>query len=212
MAACLRVTGPSTSCVLLMSVPLLRRARAPHSLSAACRFAPRCRCNSSLATKPRHETEHADSAPVAGPSNSDASSSSSSAQRKLAPAVSVETGIGEPFSRVQSYLASINASGIEPTLSDLDRYKPERPPIHSPKYPEVYKATLNTLVRSFTKEQLRKFLVQLLGMSRHCSTSRKKVEYAESLMEQHWKWPKLADVEQEKRDKTEIVVESECSC
>ncbi|EJF66990.1 hypothetical protein DICSQDRAFT_47839 [Dichomitus squalens LYAD-421 SS1] len=186
-------------------MPLLRQARASHSLSAACRSLPKCRCNSSLATQPRHEPEHSDSAPVAGPSNANASSSSSSAQRKLAPSVSQETSVVEPFSRVQTYLATINASGIEPTRFDLDRYQPERPHVYSPKYAEVYNATLNTLMRSFTKEQLRKFLVQELGTSRHCSTSRKKADYAESIMEQLWKWPKLADVEQAKRDKTEVV-------
>ncbi|KAI1793876.1 hypothetical protein LXA43DRAFT_998751 [Ganoderma leucocontextum] len=188
-----------------MSVPLLRQARASHSLSAACRALSRCRCNSSLASQPRHDSESSDSPPVAGPSNSHASSTSSSAQRKLGPATPQDSEVVEPFSRVQSYLASINAAGIEPTLSDLDRYRPECPPVQSLKYAEVYNATLNTLIRSFTKEQLRKFLVQVLGTSRHCSTNRKKADYAESILEQKWKWPKLADVEQAKRDKIEVV-------
>ncbi len=196
-----------------LSVPLLRQARASHSLSAACRgLSQRCRCISSLASQPRHDSEASESAPgpAAGPSNSNASSTSSSAQRKLGPTTQ-DAEVLEPFSRVQSYLASINAEGIEPTRDDLNRYRPELPPIQSPKYAEVYTATLNTLIRSFTKEQLRKFLVHALGTSRHCSTNRKKVDYAESILEQLWKWPKLADVEQAKRDKVEIVTKGVCA-
>ena len=188
-----------------MSVPLLRQARASHSFSAAHRTLSRCRCNSSLPRQPRHASDSSDSTPAAAPSTSNASSTSSNAQRKLGPTTPQDTELLEPFSRVQSYLASINAEGIEPTKDDLERYRPEPPPAQSPKYAEVYTTTLNTLIRSFTKEQLRKFLVQELGMSRHCSTNRKKADYAESILEQMWKWPKLADVEQAKRDKVEIV-------
>lgn len=208
----MRVTGDASGhfyqgALLLMSVPLLRQARAPHSLSAAHRTRSRCRCDFSLVPQPRHASH---STLAAGPSTSNSSGTSSSAQRKLGPTTPRDTELLEPFSRVQSYLASINAQGIEPTKDDLERYRLEPPPAQSPKYAEVYTTTLNTLIRSFTKEQLRKFLVQELGTSRHCSTNRKKADYAESILEQMWGWPKLADVEQAKRDKVEIVTNGVC--
>lgn len=205
----------ATNWKLPMSIPLLRQATASHSLSLASRALSRpCRSNSSLASQPnqpRHDPDASQSAPAAGPSTSTASSTSPLSQRKLGPTAPQDAQVLEPFSRVQFYLASINAEGIEPTRDDLDRYRPELPSTQSPKYAEVYTATLNTLIRSFTKEQLRKFLVHALGTSRHCSTNRKKADYAESILEQLWKWPKLADVEQAKRDKVEIVTEGACA-
>lgn len=114
------------------------------------------------------------------------------------------------YSRVESYLAYVNASGIEPTLADLEQCKPvERPPLQSPKYVKAYNELVSSLCRSFTKEQLRKFLLEALGTSRHCATNRRKADYAESILEQLWKWPTLSELERAKRDKTEVVTKSE---
>ncbi|RPD81969.1 hypothetical protein L226DRAFT_528177 [Lentinus tigrinus ALCF2SS1-7] len=185
-----------------MSLSLARQARLAQSLSIARRSVSRCQRFAALATQPRHEPESQDPAPVAGPSHADASTASSSS---VEPAAQQDENAQELFARVQSYLAAVNESGIEPTLGDLDAYKPAvRPPIQSPKYVEQYNDLINTLCRSFTKQQLRKFLVEALGPSRHCATSRKKTEYAESILEQLWKWPTLGELERARRDKTEV--------
>ncbi|KAI0652194.1 hypothetical protein C8Q79DRAFT_1114986 [Trametes meyenii] len=192
-----------------MSLALLRRARPPCSLAGARRAASVSRCYSAAATivKTRDESDSQDDAPVAGPSSRQLggeSIDSSEKGSKLRRTVDASEP-PEPFSRVQSYLARINATGLEPTLEDLDRCRPRvQPPPSSPQYAETYTELLNTLSRSFTKEQMRGFLVQTLGTSRHCATHRRKAEYAESIIEQLWKWPTLKDVEKAKRDKTEV--------
>ncbi|RDX50400.1 hypothetical protein OH76DRAFT_1380349 [Lentinus brumalis] len=186
-----------------MSVSLTRQARLAQSLSVARRSAFRCQHFAALAAQTRHEPRSQDSAPVAGPSRADASTASPSSAQ---PAAQQDETAQEPFARVQSYLAAVNESGIEPTLRDLDACKPSaRPPLHSPKYIQQYNDLINTLCRSFTKQQLRKFLVEALGPSKHCATNRKKTDYAESILDQLWKWPTLGELERAKKDRTEVV-------
>ncbi|KAI0830635.1 hypothetical protein BC628DRAFT_1416167 [Trametes gibbosa] len=194
-----------------MSPPLLRQARLSQSLAATRRAAYRTRYYSISAAHAqlRRDPEPGeDDAPIAGPSSpqQEASAADGVQSKPTLAGKHPSSEFVEPFSRVQTYLASINASGLQPTLEDLERCRPSRRPSpHSPQYVETYNELLNTLSRSFTKEQLRQFLVQSLGTSRHCRTHRKKVEYAESIIEQMWQWPTLKDVEKAKRDRTEVV-------
>ncbi|KAI0660400.1 hypothetical protein C8Q70DRAFT_975197 [Cubamyces menziesii] len=194
-----------------MSLPLLRQATIPQSLAAARRVALRCRCYSVAAVahaQSRQEPESHDATPVAGPSSrqQDVATASDTKSQPALTGLNEDKEDVEPFSRVQSYLASINASGAEPTLEDLERCRPSKmPPPHSPRYVQAYTELIGTLCRSFTKEQLRKFLVQTLGTSRHCATSRKKAEYAESILEKLWSWPTLRELEKAKRDRTEVL-------
>ncbi|KAI9060624.1 hypothetical protein FKP32DRAFT_1656045 [Trametes sanguinea] len=195
-----------------MSFALLRQAAIPQSLAAARRAASRhsSRCYSAAVARAqtRHAKDSKDTAPVPGPSSSqqdvdvaDEPSTESSLQ-----AWSHQEGHSETFSRVQSYLASINATGTEPTLEDLEQCRPRvQPPPQSPAYVETYNDLIQTLCRSFTKEQLRKFLLEALGPSRHSGSRRKKADYAESIVEQLWKWPTLKQLEKAKRDRTEII-------
>ncbi|KAI0715276.1 hypothetical protein C8Q76DRAFT_730142 [Earliella scabrosa] len=183
-----------------MSALLLRQTRLAQPLSVARCSVLRCRRYATAAVQPRHELEQQEPTPVAGPSRADASSApriQASHQAEESPTV---------FSRVETYIANSNASGIPPTLEDLESCKPvERPPIHSPKYVKEYNEQVSSLCRAFTKEQLRKFLVEALGTSRHCATNRKKAEYAESILEQLWKWPTLSEIEKAKRERTEVI-------
>ncbi|KAL7285149.1 hypothetical protein ACG7TL_000241 [Trametes sanguinea] len=196
----------------LMSFALLRQAAIPQSLAAARRAASRhsSRCLSAAVAhaQTRHEQDPKDTAPVPGPSSSqqDVDVADNSTSDLSSEARGSQERSPEPFSRVQSYLASINATGAEPTLEDLEQCRPRvQPPPHSPEYIETYNELIQTLCRSFTKEQLRKFLLESLGASRHSATKRKKADYAESIIEQLWKWPTLKQLEKAKRDRTEIV-------
>ena len=194
-----------------MSFPLLRQATIPQSLAAARRIASRCRCYSAVAAahaQSRQEPESHDATPVAGPSSrqQDVATANNTKNQPALTGLNDEKEDPEPYSRVQSYLASINASGAEPTLEDLEQCRPSKQPQpHSPRYVQAYTELIATLCRSFTKEQLRKFLVQTLGTSRHCATNRKKAEYAESILEKLWGWPTLKELEKAKRDRTEVL-------
>ncbi len=193
-----------------MSLPLLRHTRLSQSLAATRRLASRSRRYSvspELAEARREPEQRDDDAQVAGPSSSQPASSGADTNASQAPL----KGAQKPsdFTRVQSYLASINASGLEPTREDLERCRPlHQPSPHSPQYTETYTTLINNLCRSFTKEQLRKFLAETLGMSRHSGSHRKKVEYAESIVEQLWGWPTLKELEKAKRDRTEVSIQS----
>ena len=115
---------------------------------------------------------------------------------------------GPRASRVDLYLASISAAGIEPQLEDLDRCKPARHPDEdSPAYAEAYNNLVDTLCRSFSKAQLRGFILSSNIDPRHSRTIRKKIDFAESLIEQRWQWPSLKVLEKLKRDRTEVTTE-----
>lgn len=111
--------------------------------------------------------------------------------------------------RVDLYLASIHAAGLEPSLDDIERCRPKRHSSpESSKYAEEYNNLLDTLCRSFSKEQLRKFteLYNLDPIWTRCS--RRKVEYAESIIEKQWNWPSLKEIERRQRDRTEVVIKT----
>lgn len=199
-----------------MSVSFLRQARLSRSLTRSCRVpsSSACRHYATGAAQPRHDpppNPPSDPATLAGPSSPDPVSAADP-QRTLEPSPAQDEDRLEPFNRVRTYLASIHTAGNKPTLEDLDRYRPsERPSLHSPAYAEAYNELIGTLDRSFTKEQLRGFLVASLGTSRHCKVRRRKVEYAESILDQIWQWPSLSDLAKVKRDNTEVITKSACA-
>lgn len=109
--------------------------------------------------------------------------------------------------RLDRYLASIRAAELEPTLDDVERYKPEgfsRP--DSSRYAAEYTNLLETLCRSFSKDQLRRFTELYKLDPIWTRSSRRKTEYAESIIEKAWGWPSLKEIERKRRDTTEVLV------
>lgn len=109
--------------------------------------------------------------------------------------------------KVDLYLASLRAAGLEPTLVDIERCRPHR---HShpssPEYAEDYRNLVDTLCRSFSKEQLRHF-GELYDLDPIWTrSSRRKVEYAETIIEKQWNWPSLKEIERQTRGRTEVHV------
>ncbi|KAI0931918.1 hypothetical protein AcV5_004709 [Taiwanofungus camphoratus] len=112
-------------------------------------------------------------------------------------------------SRVETYLSSLQAAGLQPSLADLERCRPAKHAHpNSPQYTVDYNTLLDTLNRSFSKEQLRKFLEQWDPNCVWCRSHRKKIQYAEAIVERMWTWPSLKDIERAKRDRTEVSVKS----
>lgn len=111
--------------------------------------------------------------------------------------------------RVDIYLASLQSEGVEPTLNDLEQRRPERfPNRESTQYVEKYNELADTLCRSFSKTQLQKFVAQC-GLHRDRKRSlRKKLDFAEAIIEGKWGWPSLEEVERARRDRTEVLSES----
>ncbi|KAH7911939.1 hypothetical protein BJ138DRAFT_1062086 [Hygrophoropsis aurantiaca] len=111
--------------------------------------------------------------------------------------------------RVDLYLASIHAAGLEPTLDDIERCRPaNHAPAESPRYADEYHNLVDTLCRSFSKEQLRHFGELYKLDSIWTRNSRRKIEYAESIIEKQWQWPSLKEIERKRRDRTEITVKT----
>ena len=107
---------------------------------------------------------------------------------------------------VDIYLSKLQAAGLEPTLADLERCRPRRHVSHtSSQYPEEYRRLVDTLCRSFSKDQLRMFLEMYGADTIWSRPRRRKAEYAEAIMEKQWDWPCLKEIERAKRDKTEVV-------
>ncbi|EPT03978.1 hypothetical protein FOMPIDRAFT_139591 [Fomitopsis schrenkii] len=106
---------------------------------------------------------------------------------------------------VEEHLASVTAAGLAPTMSDLERCRPARYPYpRTPKYGEEYNAVVSTLCRCFSKAQLRGFLASWDVNTPLAGSKRKKVEYAESIIENMWGWPSLKEIQRAARDRTEV--------
>ncbi|KAI6044928.1 hypothetical protein EDC04DRAFT_2637621 [Pisolithus marmoratus] len=113
------------------------------------------------------------------------------------------------FTKVENYLTSIRSAGLQPTIEDIEGFRPAR---HSrpgtKKYANEYRDLLGTLCRAFSKDQLRNF-IELYKLDPWWSRAkRRKVEYAESIIEQGWGWPSLKELEERHVDRTEVISKS----
>jgi hypothetical protein len=104
--------------------------------------------------------------------------------------------------KLDVFLASLHAAGREPTIIDLEYCRPQThssPDTH--KYAEEYNDLVDTLCRSFSKSQLRKFA---LHYQLPRTSSMRKEQIAEHIIEKQWDWPSLRAIEKRKRDATEV--------
>ncbi|KAI0788596.1 hypothetical protein C8Q75DRAFT_807802 [Abortiporus biennis] len=116
--------------------------------------------------------------------------------------------IPQKTTRAEAYLASLNAAGVNPTLPDLEALRPAQLPHPDSKtYPDVFNGLVESLCRSFSKNQLRSF-VQMYHIQCKSGVHLPKVYFAEAIIEKAWGWPLLKDVEKAKRDRTEVSVKS----
>lgn len=108
--------------------------------------------------------------------------------------------------KVQDYLDYVASTNNSVTLEDIERCKPKMQATPgTPEYAEDYNSTLETLVRSFSKVQLARFL-ELYGLEP--PVKRTKWLYAESIIERQWKWPSLTDIQKRQRDWSEVTYKS----
>jgi hypothetical protein len=105
--------------------------------------------------------------------------------------------------KVDLFLASLRAAGHDPTpIVDIERCRPlKHSDPDSPPYAKEYNNLVDTLCRSFSKAQLRSF-AKMCNLAGNRST--RKVQFAERIIENQWKWPSLKDIERQKRDTTEV--------
>lgn len=129
------------------------------------------------------------------------------ASKRAFPQRAAEHGIdsagrsSEP-SITESYLLSLLTDGTMPTLHDLERLKPsEHPDPRSTAYAREYKALLDNICRSFSNDQLRSF-IQQYGLQ--LGSRRKKMLFAEGIVEKAWHWPPLRELKRAKKDRTEV--------
>ena len=205
-----------------MSGRILRRVRVAQATSSPALSLPARRCYSAFsaakAAKPSHDH---DAQPVAGPSHSGTAQSGTWQDKPQGAALPStahqETSPDNARSRwesafptgVEEHLASVTAAGLEPTTSDLERCRPARyPHPRSSQYAQAYEAVVNTLCRCFSKAQLRGFLASWDANTPLAGSKRKKVEYAESIVEKMWGWPSLKELQRAARDRTEISTKS----
>lgn len=105
-------------------------------------------------------------------------------------------------SKVQEYLDYVASTDAGATLEDLEKCRPtRRSSPDTPQYEKEYNALLDTLVRSFSKDQLRHFL-QLYGLG--APAKKTKWQFAVSIIETQWEWPSLTEIQRKRRDWTEV--------
>jgi len=112
-------------------------------------------------------------------------------------------------SKTESYLLSLFANGDTPTLHDLERLKPSRhSDPRSTEYALEYRTLLDNICRSFSSDQLRSFS-QNYGLQ--LSSKRRKMVFAEAIVEKAWRWPSLRELKRVQRDRTEMISQSMCT-
>ncbi|KLO20256.1 hypothetical protein SCHPADRAFT_992338 [Schizopora paradoxa] len=108
--------------------------------------------------------------------------------------------------KVDMYLASLRAGGIEPVLDDLESCRPsDRPSSDSKHYAAAYEELVDRLCRTFSKAQLRNFCIQYGIEGKLTGKKQRKDGYAEWIITKCWGWENLREVERRRRDKTEVV-------
>lgn len=116
-------------------------------------------------------------------------------------------------SKVDAFLASLQTTGSQPSLGDLESNRPHgHAHPESTLYAKQYNGLLQNLGRSFSKEQLRHFGEQYQLKSQHWRSGKRKTDYARAIVENAWGWPPLREIEKTKRERTEIVTESKEIC
>ncbi|KAF8225081.1 hypothetical protein L208DRAFT_1409162 [Tricholoma matsutake] len=104
--------------------------------------------------------------------------------------------------KVQEYLDFVASTSNTVTLADIERCRP--PEYGAPgtsEYESDYNLLLDTLVRSFSTKQLRRFLhLYQLDLPK----KRTKWHYAASIIERQWGWPSLTEIQKQQRDWTEV--------
>lgn len=107
--------------------------------------------------------------------------------------------------RTELYLESIIAQGVEPTLADLEQLRPPEPTerdLRSPMYKTIYEEAIEAIDRPFTKQQLRTLAQQIL--SKEISRRATKRFIMDLILTKAWGLPSPAQVEKERRERTEI--------
>lgn len=202
------------------------------SLRLSCRKICRHRLYSSQAAAVLHPTPFPRNEPVASGSNAKSISFPEDTSDSLSGQVETKIPAAKPKrkrkirlkdldsdhpsrseqNKVDTYLASLRAGGIEPTLDDLERLRPKmKPSSNSPKYADVYNELVDRLCRTFSKDQLREFGEQLQIDGIWTRSGRRKVEIAESIMEKAWGWENLKEIERRRRDMSEVLVKCACN-
>ena len=102
-------------------------------------------------------------------------------------------------SKVQTYLAEIEATQHNLSLSDVERLRPAViPSASSTSYEEQHIALIESLSKAFTVSQLRTIL-QLYGAKP--VPKGRKLDYATQIVENQWGWPAWASIKAQKRDR-----------
>ena len=102
-------------------------------------------------------------------------------------------------SKVQTYLAEIEATQHNLSLSDVERLRPAViPSASSSSYEEQHATLIESLSKAFTVSQLRTILL-LYGVKP--VPKGRKVDYATQIVENQWGWPAWSSIKAQQRNK-----------
>ena len=104
---------------------------------------------------------------------------------------------------IEDFLGHLQTTQHDLNLEDLERYRPQKiVDSKSADFERAYNEAVDSLVKSFSVEQLRQFII-LSGLPLRYPRSPKRV-LASKIVEEKWGWPSLEKVLQEKIDWSEI--------
>ena len=184
-----------------MSQALLRRCiKSPHTIQHHRRWLAQQALARSSPDSPQESANETE--PISSTAQSAATPTASPLKPSLAP--NRKGGL-----KVDVFLASLQTTGSQPSLEDLERGRPrEYAHPESALYAKQYNEVIEHLGRSFNGEQLRRFGEKCQLDPRLWRSGRRKVDYARAIVENAWGWPSLRDIEKRRRERTEVVTES----
>ncbi|EJD52171.1 hypothetical protein AURDEDRAFT_149630 [Auricularia subglabra TFB-10046 SS5] len=104
----------------------------------------------------------------------------------------------------ETFLQSLAATPQDPTLSDLDRFKPRsQPALTSSEYGNAWNAVVDNLCRSFTLKQVRK-MAEEISDAQGVRIPATKIACARMIVEKTWGWRNPADIAKEQKQRTKL--------
>lgn len=109
--------------------------------------------------------------------------------------------------KVQDFLDYVASTTSEITLEDVERVRPlSHASPGTAEYEVDFEKALDALLRAFTVKQLH-HVIELYGGRPRWGWSKR--TYAVNIVEQHWDWPSPIELLKQRKDRTEVVADSE---
>lgn len=109
----------------------------------------------------------------------------------------------------ETFLSALRETAQEPTLADLDRFKPRhQPKLSSTEYETAWNAAVEAICKSFSRDQLRSMAQEV---AHNVPLPERKIDCARLVLDRSWGWKNPEDIAKEEKLRVEVQARS-ASC